>query len=78
MLGSVLKQIEVPSGMAQSLLVSIRDVQAKTEVRRLQEIDSLDQRLSVLKNLKQKAYRDKLAGLINEGFWRTNMSDWST
>jgi site-specific DNA recombinase len=78
MLGSVLKQVEVPSGMAQSLLVSIRDVQAKTEVRRLQEIDSLDQQLSVVKNLKQKAYRDKLAGLIDEEFWLTNMSDRST
>jgi hypothetical protein len=25
-----------------------------------------------------RRYRDKLAGLINEEFWRTNMSDWST
>ena len=26
----------------------------------------------------RKAYRDKLDGLIGEGFWRANMQQWST
>ena len=78
MLGSVLTRIKIPVGVAQSLLTSIRDDQAEIETMRQQEIKLLEQQITDLKNLKQKAYRDKLNGSIDEEFWRINMKEWST
>jgi len=77
MLGSVLKPIEIPSDVAQSIMASVGEHQAKTELMRQEKITFLNQQLAVLKSRQQKAYRDKLDGFIDEGFWRANMEQWS-
>ena len=77
MLGTVLKQIEIPAEVAQTVELSIQSDQAGMEAKRREETNRVTQRITALQSRMRRAYEDKLDGRIDESFWRVNNDDWS-
>jgi hypothetical protein len=77
MLGTVLKGIEIPAEVAQTILQSIRADQGGIAAERQEESNRLNEQLSTLDNRKRMVYKDKLCGVIDEEFCSAMLSDLS-
>jgi hypothetical protein len=75
MLGTVLKGIEIPAEVAQTILHSIRSDQAGIAAERQEETNRLNQQLSALESRRRMVYKDKLTGVIDEEFCCAMLTD---
>jgi hypothetical protein len=78
MLSMVLAEIDVPLKLARAIAHLSRHDTAANEAKRREEVSKLHQRRSALQTRMHKAYNDKLDGLIDEDFWQSKKSDWTS
>ena len=75
--GTLLKQVEIRTEVAQAVADYTRRDRAGDESKRREEISKLNQRISAIETRKRKAYEDKLDGVIDDEFYRAHMEGWS-
>ncbi len=76
MLGEVLKGIQVPESVARQIVASITTDTATGEQARKTELESVKQRLALLRSRIDRLYEDKLDDKITEEFWAAKASEY--
>jgi hypothetical protein len=75
-LGSVLKDIYVPEGIAAQIVSSLRANLNRSEEDRMAALASIEQRLALIRTRMDKLYEDKLDGRIGEEFWERKYTEY--
>ncbi len=75
-LGSVLRDIHIPSDVLTQLEKSLLCDKGRDEAIRTQQAERLKQRLSAVRKRLDQVYLDKLDGKISEEFWTRKSAEW--
>ena len=75
-LGHVLKDVQIPAEVVQSIGASLQQAQKQMRDKSVQERARLERELATLHSRMDTAYIDKLDGKISEDFWQRKQADW--
>jgi site-specific DNA recombinase len=75
-LGHVLKDVQIPTEVAQRIGASLQQAQKQMRDTSSQERARLERELATLHSRLDAAYSDKLDGKITEEFWQRKQADW--
>jgi hypothetical protein len=75
-LGSVLKDIYVPEGIAAQIVGSLHANRDRSESERKAALAAIQQRLAAIRTRMDQIYEDKLDGKISEEFWERKHAEY--
>ncbi len=75
-LGALLDQIYVPESVARQIVDSLRLDTHRAEAERIEQQNTIRQRLAALRTRMDQMYEDKLDGKIDEVFWTRKMTEY--
>ncbi len=76
--GEVVKRISLSSKAAEGLKAALRESHSDKEEFQRKSIKSLQNRYDRIRGYQEKAYEDRLNGLIDEDFWKRKSYEWNT
>jgi site-specific DNA recombinase len=77
-LGSVLRDVSLPSEVARAIEASLEREQIEMRKRAATERGRLERELDALHRRMDAAYDDKLNGAISDEFWQRKQADWES
>ena len=75
-LGDILKAIHIPDEVLERIQNALTSQQERSRKSNDAHRSRLQQRLVSVRGKMDKAYDDKLSGVIDENFWQRNMNEW--
>ncbi len=75
-MGEPLKGLQVPQEVVSRIVTALREDQTSADARIAAERSRLESRLSAIRTRMDKAYEDKLDGVIEPEFFDRKMSEW--
>lgn len=77
LLGDIVRRLQIPPEVAEDLKAALKEGHAQKEQYHREAVKNLQKQYELVKNRLEKAYENKLDGLVDDKPWRKKSQEWN-